>query len=226
MPSLTLLAGQISDAVEVGPGTRVTATGSGYVEWTTGTLVDVRNGAATWQTWPKGQGVGQSDTMRRMCIRGVATGALTVTWDEGFDDAGADDAFWQEQVPAWATDANGNATGLVGPGGGVMHTTSSAASVDNTHLDPRSPMPYRTTFVPFGSTAQAIAASGAQGTVYAFPASAVSGAAVTLIEGHRTTALQADTVTVRPRALPFVAAAGASLTLGVNVNAVVVVDKE
>lgn len=99
MPSISLaVSGQTSEAYEVGPGARVTASGSGYVQWTSGTLTDVRNGAATWQTWPNGATTGYADTMRRVCIRGVATGALTVTWDEGKRDPGPEGAFWQEQA--------------------------------------------------------------------------------------------------------------------------------
>jgi hypothetical protein len=121
MPSISLaVSGQTSEAYEVGPGARVTATGSGYVEWTSGTLTDVRNGAATWSTWPKGASTGYADTLRRVLIRGVATGALTVTWDEGERDEGPDDAYWQEQVPAWSLDSSGNVQGLVGPDGVVL----------------------------------------------------------------------------------------------------------
>lgn len=121
MPSISLaVSGQTSEAYEVGPGARVTATGSGYVEWTSGTLTDVRNGAATWSTWPKGASTGYADTLRRVLIRGVATGALTVTWDEGERDEGPDDAYWQEQVPAWSLDSSGNVQGLVGPDGGEI----------------------------------------------------------------------------------------------------------
>jgi len=116
MPSISLaVSGQTSDAYEVGAGARVTASGSGYVEWTSGTLTDVRNGAASWSTWPKGATTGYADTLRRVCIRGVATGELTVTWDEGERDEGPDDAYWQEQVPAWSLDSSGNVQGLVGP---------------------------------------------------------------------------------------------------------------
>ena len=115
MPTITLAqAGQISEPIEVGPGTRVTATG-GYVQWTTGTLADVRNGAATWQTWPKGAATGYADTLRRIVMRAVATGALTVTWDESKQDEGPEGAYWQEHVLSAALDASGNMAGVVGP---------------------------------------------------------------------------------------------------------------
>lgn len=99
MPSISLaVSGQTSDAYEVGAGSRVTTTGSGYVEWTSGTLVDVRNGVATWQRWPGGTAGDYCDTLRRVVIRGVATGALTVTWDEGRNDPGPEGVYWQEQA--------------------------------------------------------------------------------------------------------------------------------
>lgn len=98
MPQLSLSAGQISEPVEVGPGTRVTATGSGYVEWTTSTLADVRNGIATWQVWPKGSTVGYADTLRRVVMRARAVGALVVVWEEGKRDEGPEGVYWQEDV--------------------------------------------------------------------------------------------------------------------------------
>ena len=117
MPQLTLTTGQISEPVEVGPGTRVTATGSGYVEWTTSTLADVRNGIATWQVWPKGSTVGYADTLRRVVMRARAVGALAVVWEEGRRDEGPEGAYWQEEVPSWAKDSAGNLMGLTGPAG-------------------------------------------------------------------------------------------------------------
>ena len=113
MPQITLArAGQISDPVEVGPGTRITAVG-GYVQWTSGTLTDVRNGVAVWQNWPIGAVAGYQDTLRRLVVRGGATAAMTLTWDESRQDEGPEGAYWQEQVPAWATDEQGNNAGLL-----------------------------------------------------------------------------------------------------------------
>jgi hypothetical protein len=114
MTQVTLAAGQISEPVEVGPGTRVTSTGSGRVEWTASTLVDVRNGVATWAPWPKGSTAGYADTLRRVVIRFVAIGAFTVRWDEGRRDEGPEGIYWQE-------DAQGSAVsvrdfGAVGDG--------------------------------------------------------------------------------------------------------------
>lgn len=114
------VAGQISEPREVGPGARITATGSGYIEWTSGTLADVRNGAATWQAWPKGETTGYADTLRRVVIRARATGALTVDIDESRQDAGAEGAYWQESVPAWARDSSGNEIGLIGTNGAII----------------------------------------------------------------------------------------------------------
>ena len=99
MPSLTLArSGQISDPQECGPGTRITTSGSGYVEWTSGTLADVRNGVATWQRWPGGSAGDYCDTLRRLVFRGVASGSdFVVTWDEGKADPGPEGVYWQEQ---------------------------------------------------------------------------------------------------------------------------------
>jgi hypothetical protein len=110
-------SGQISEAREVGPGARITVTGSGWLEWAPNTLADVRNGVVTWQPWPRGQSAGFGDVMRRMVVRARATGAVQVDIDETRKDAGAEGAFWQEQSPAWSLDANGNVAGLVGPDG-------------------------------------------------------------------------------------------------------------
>ena len=100
MPSLTLArTGQISEPQECGPGTRITTTGSGYVEWTSGTLADVRNGVATWQRWPGGSAGDYCDTLRRLVFRGVASGSdFVVTWDEGKADPGPEGVYWQEQA--------------------------------------------------------------------------------------------------------------------------------
>ena len=105
MPSLTLArTGQISEPQECGPGTRITTTGSGYVEWTSGTLADVRNGVATWQRWPGGSAGDYCDTLRRLVFRGVASGSgFVVTWDEGKADPGPEGVYWQEQASGAAS---------------------------------------------------------------------------------------------------------------------------
>jgi hypothetical protein len=126
MQSISLaLAGQVSEPIEVGPGARVTATGSGRVEWAAGTLADARNGVVTWQNWPRGASVGVADTLRRVLIRGVATGALTIVVDEGFADPGEDTAYWQQDVQ-WVTDENGNPIALRGPQGQLIAIDASA----------------------------------------------------------------------------------------------------
>ena len=120
---INLVAGQISDLVEVGPGTRITVTGSAYVEYAPGVLADAKNGVLTWCKWPKGTSNGVCDTIRRMTIRATATGAATVLIDEGFRDSGdTDSGYWQEQTAQLATDASGlpklssgAPSGVVGP---------------------------------------------------------------------------------------------------------------
>ena len=95
--------GQISEPREVGPGARITVTGSGWLEWTPSSLVDVRNGVAQWQTWPKGQAAGFADTLRRVVVRARATGAMQVDIDESRKDAGPDGSFWQDDFLAVST---------------------------------------------------------------------------------------------------------------------------
>lgn len=124
--------GQVSDPREVGPGARITVRGSGWLEWTNGSLADARNGVAVWQAWPRGQASGFADTLRRMVVRARATGAVTVDIDESRKDEGAEGAFWQEQLPAWATDSSGIATGAVLPGGVVRPLWDSALMVSGT----------------------------------------------------------------------------------------------
>lgn len=134
MKTLTMLTGQISEIVSVSPGTRITSSGSGYIEWTPGTLSDARN-AASWTTWAKGSSAGYMDSARQMCIRATATGSMTVTIAEGEADRLGVNAYWEEDVPVLSTDANGN-TVLVGPDGvffgGVFAKSGVAASVTGT----------------------------------------------------------------------------------------------
>lgn len=116
--TITLLAGQISDLVEVGPGTRITVTGSAYVEYAQGVLQDAKNGVLSWQKWPKGTNNGVCDTIRRMTIRATATGSATVVIDEGYRDADTDSGYWQEQQ-AQLTTESGGLVGRVKPFAGV-----------------------------------------------------------------------------------------------------------
>lgn len=117
MPTITLArAGQISEPIEVGPGTRITATG-GYVEWTTGTLADVRNRVAVWQTWPAGAAAATQDTLRRVVVRAIATGAMTLTWDESRQDEGPEGVYWQDvafrvELNSGPENASGNTAAL------------------------------------------------------------------------------------------------------------------
>lgn len=117
MGQQTLTVGQIGQPIEIGAGTRVTASGSGYVQYAAGTLQQALNGVLTWVNWPNGTSTGFADTLRRCCIRGVASGTLTLSWDESKKDEGSEGAYWQEAVPSFTTDPSGNVTGLAGPNG-------------------------------------------------------------------------------------------------------------
>src|SRR5512139_3056222 len=112
MTTLTLRAGEISQIVEIGKGTRVTSSGNGTIEFYPGALADAKNGG-TFQVWPKGTSAGSVDAVRGMCIRATATGAMTVTLEEGRNDLGADGAYWDSEYATFSTDASGNVTGLV-----------------------------------------------------------------------------------------------------------------
>src|SRR3990167_2586958 len=85
MQTITLAAGQISQIIEVGAGSRITTTGSGSIAYYAGSLADAKNGA-TFTTWPLGSTSGYQDTLRSCCIRATATGAMTVTIEEGVND--------------------------------------------------------------------------------------------------------------------------------------------
>ena len=120
MPTLALTAGQISQIVEVGPGTRITSSGNGNIEWVAGALADAKNGSGTWANWPKGSSAGNVDTVRRMCIRATATGAMTVTLDESKHDDMPDGAYWDSQVVTTQTNATTGATEILDAAGGVI----------------------------------------------------------------------------------------------------------
>lgn len=113
--TINLIAGQISDLIEVGPGTRITVTGSAYIDYAQGNVQDAKNGVLTWAKWPKGSSSGTCDTIRRMTIRATATGAATVLIEEGFRDPDTDSGYWQEQQAQLATDAGGNVVGFFSP---------------------------------------------------------------------------------------------------------------
>lgn len=97
MTTLTLTSGQISQIVEIGKGTRVTSSGNGTIEFYPGALADAKNGG-TFQTWPNGSNAGSVDAIRGMCIRATATGAMTVTLEEGENDDAPDGAYWDSAV--------------------------------------------------------------------------------------------------------------------------------
>lgn len=95
MKTITVRANEISQPVYAGAGSRITLTGSGYVEWAgVEKLQDALNGA-TWQTWPAGSTAGYRDTDRGMAIRVVGTGDCTVTVEEGKADRANENAYWQ-----------------------------------------------------------------------------------------------------------------------------------
>ena len=68
MQTITLTAGQISQIVEVGPGTRITSSGNGNIELVAGALADAKNGSGTWANWPKGSSAGNVDTACAACV--------------------------------------------------------------------------------------------------------------------------------------------------------------
>lgn len=72
----TINAGQTAPALEVGQDARITAVG-GYVQYTADSLVAVRNGVATWTTWPVGAVAGAANTVSGFVIRlvGITDGA-------------------------------------------------------------------------------------------------------------------------------------------------------
>ena len=95
MKTITVRANEVSQPYYAGAGSRITLTGSGYVEWAgVEKLQDALNGA-TWQTWPAGSTAGYRDTDRGMAIRVAGTGDCTVTVEEGKADRANENAYWQ-----------------------------------------------------------------------------------------------------------------------------------
>ena len=126
MKTITVRANEISQPVYAGAGSRITLTGSGYVEWAgVEKLQDALNGA-TWQAWPAGSAAGYRDTDRGMAIRVVGTGDCTVTVEEGKADRANENAYWQG-VGDNATVVTNTLTGKVeisGPNGTTMAVPS------------------------------------------------------------------------------------------------------
>lgn len=120
MNTLTLLTGQASPVTYVPAGSRITMSGSGSIEWTPGTLNEADQNPS-WKTWALGSTAGYKDTLRPLCIRVTATGSCTVTVSEGEADKYGEDAYWEEDAPYFTTDASGNVTGLMGPGGTALY---------------------------------------------------------------------------------------------------------
>ena len=95
MKTIAVRANEVSQPFYAGAGSRITLTGSGYVEWAgVEKLQDALNGA-TWQTWPAGSTAGYRDTDRGMAIRVAGTGDCTVTVEEGKADRANENAYWQ-----------------------------------------------------------------------------------------------------------------------------------
>ena len=100
MQTITLLTGQVSDVYSVSPGSRVTMTGSGNIQWTAGSKTDALNNPS-WADWPLGTTAGNVDVVRPMCIRATATGSMTVTIDDVPGDKQPDGVYWDSQLAAW-----------------------------------------------------------------------------------------------------------------------------
>lgn len=115
MTTITLAAGQISDIYSINPGTRITTTGSGKIQYTAGTIADAKNNP-DWTDWPQGSTAGYMDTVRQMCIRAIATGNMTVTLAEGTYDKYPPNVYFDTEIVTATTNANGSVS-LVGPNG-------------------------------------------------------------------------------------------------------------
>ena len=115
MTTLTLSTNQVSQITFVPAGSRITSTGNGSIEWTPGSPTDAAN-SPNWQTWAKGSSAGYMDTLRPMSIRATATGAMTVTIEEGRGDKYGEDAYFDADYAQYSVDASGN-TVLVGADG-------------------------------------------------------------------------------------------------------------
>lgn len=114
MKTLNLINKQVSGVVFVSPGSRITSSGNGYIEYTPGTETDARN-APKWKTWAKGSDAGYMDTVHPMCIRATATGAMTVTVGEDEADKYGAGAYFEEDAAYFTKDSSGNVIGFSGP---------------------------------------------------------------------------------------------------------------
>lgn len=139
MPTYTLSTGQITQPIEVGARTRITTSGSGYVQWMPGSLADAANSGA-WQTWPNGTVAGSRDTVRRIVVRGVATGAFSLTVLESGGDPDPDGRYWEvrsERIPAQVLACLGDsltANGIANTASNVAHTAYSFGAWANALL--------------------------------------------------------------------------------------------
>lgn len=130
MYQATLTAGQTSQPMQAGTGSicRLTiSSGSGYVQYTTGSFADIGNNVATWTTWPKGavsatttDTAGYPMIVRFVCVSGTVAVLLADPSEAEFPANAA--IPWESQQSSFSTDASGNVTGLVGPGGNVGPT--------------------------------------------------------------------------------------------------------
>lgn len=117
-------AGQTSQPYPVGVGSIVTLTpqtvggGTGYVEYTQNSAIDIQNNQATWVRWPKGSvSATTSDTSIYVMFARFVCTAGNIVFSAGDPSGSRSNALmpWLSNVPSYLFDAQGNYIGLNAP---------------------------------------------------------------------------------------------------------------
>lgn len=113
MKTITLkYAGEISQPEYVPPGSRITSSGGGVIEWTPGNLIEAAQNP-TWRPWARGAMPGYMDTLRGVTVRATAAGAMKINIEESRNDPFIPDAYFDVDIAYW----NIGGTEMAGPGG-------------------------------------------------------------------------------------------------------------
>ncbi len=128
--STTASAGQTSQPFSVGVGTLITITpsptGTGYVQYSNSSDVDIQFGNATWSTWPNGSvsAVSSDTTGDTMYIRLVCTaGSLSLSAGDG-----ALTNFVENSATPWKSTAGFNSVSVAITGGAINGTPIGATT--------------------------------------------------------------------------------------------------
>lgn len=111
MKTITLkYAGEISQPEYVPPGSRITSSGGGVIEWTPGNLIEAAQNP-TWRPWARGAAPGYMDTLRGVTVRATAAGAMRIDIEESVNDPFISSAYFDGDIATMSQDK----TGMVDP---------------------------------------------------------------------------------------------------------------